>query len=499
MNVYRAINALLDYGVSRGLLKAEDRVYSRNMLLHELRLDSFTDEHAEGEFPLEDILAVLLDDACARGVCDDSVTFRDLLDAKLMDCLMPRPSEVIAKFRADYAESPEKATDNYYKFSRDTDYIRRYRIRNDIKWVTKTEYGDIDITINMSKPEKDPRLIKLAGKAGKAEKYPACALCAENEGYYGRVDNAGRSSHRMIPIKVQGQDWFFQYSPYVYFNEHSIFLNAVHTPMIIDRNVFIKLLDIIKFLPHYFVGSNAGLPIVGGSILAHEHFQGGRYEFAMAKAPVERGFSMAGFPDISAGIVKWPMSVIRVSGADPDRVVDAADKILKTWKGYTDESAFIFANTDGEEHNTVTPIARKRGDNYEIDLVLRNNTVTDEYPDGLYHAHPEYHHIKKENIGLIEVMGLAVLPSRLKYEMEALQTALLEGADLRADDGTAKHADWAEDIAAKHPEMNSDNIGGIFRDEIGLVFTEILGNCGVFKRTEEGMKQFDRFVSALSV
>ena len=497
MNVNQAINALLDHGIKTGLMTELDRVYSRNALLAALKLDGFKDDRADGEYPLEDILRVLLDDACARGVCDDSVTFRDLLDARLMDCMMPRPSEVTAKFMADHARSPKEATDNFYKFCGDCDYIRRYRIKNDIKWVTQTEFGGIDITINMSKPEKDPRLIKLAGKTAAGEKYPSCALCRENEGYYGRADHAGRSSLRVIPITVAGQEWFFQYSPYVYFNEHSIFLNGSHTPMLIDRSVFVKLIDIIKFLPHYFVGSNAGLPIVGGSILAHEHFQGGRYEFAMAKAPIEREIAISGFGDIKAGIVKWPMSVIRVRGADPDRVTDAADRVLSAWKTYTDESAFIFAHTDGEDHNTVTPIARKRGDDFEIDLVLRNNITTEQYPDGVFHAHPEYHHIKKENIGLIEVMGLAVLPSRLKGEMESLKKAILTGADIRADDTIAKHADWADMIMNKYPGLNETNIDGVIRDEIGVVFTELLGDCGVFKRTPEGMKQFEKFTEAL--
>ena len=497
MDVNQAINALLDHGVRTGLMCECDRVYSRNALLAALKLDYFEDEPADGEYPLEDVLKVLLDDACARGVCDDSVTFRDLLDARLMDCMMPRPSEVIGKFRALHAECPEKATDWFYKFCGDSDYIRRYRIRNDIKWVTQTEFGGIDITINMSKPEKDPRLIKLAGKAPAGAKYPLCALCRENEGYYGRADHAGRSSHRVIPITVAGKDWFFQYSPYVYFNEHSIFLSGAHTPMVIDREVFVKLLDIIRYLPHYFVGSNAGLPIVGGSILAHEHFQGGRYEFAMAKAPVEREIHIKGFDDIRAGVVRWPMSVVRVTGADPERVIDAADRVLTFWKGYTDEDAFIFARTDGEDHNTVTPIARKRGDDYEIDLVLRNNITTEQYPDGVFHAHPEYHHIKKENIGLIEVMGLAVLPSRLKSEMETLKKAMLSGADIRADETIAKHADWAEMIAGKYPALDADNIDGIIRDEIGLVFTQLLGDCGVFKRTPEGTRQFERFTEGL--
>ena len=495
MNTNQAINALLDYGLARNLLQPEDRVYARNLMLDALGLDAFRDEPG-AEAPLEEILRVLLDDAVARGICGGSVTERDLLDTKLMNCMLPRPSEVIARFRANYAESPEKATDDYYRFSQDTDYIRRYRIRNDIKWVTKTEYGDMDITINLSKPEKDPRLIKLAGKTV-SEKYPACQLCADNEGYAGRLDHPARENHRMIPITVHGQPWFFQYSPYVYFNEHSIFLNSLHVPMKIDRAVFEKLFDIIDFLPHYFVGSNAGLPIVGGSILAHEHFQGGRYEFAMAKAPVEREVRLAAYPNVSVGSVKWPMTCIRVRGANRDEVVDAADHILTVWKGYTDEEAFIYAMTDGEEHNTVTPITRRRGGDYEVDLVLRNNITTDEYPDGVYHAHPEHHHIKRENIGLIEVMGLAVLPSRLRTELEGLAQALLTGADVRSDEALAKHADWLDALRAKYGAFDADTVEETLRYEVGVVFTRVLENCGVFKRDAAGARQLDRFLESL--
>ncbi len=496
MNVFQAINALLDYAEDNGLITEDDRIYSRNLILDVMKLDSFSDEIVQDDPALEEILAVLIRDAVSRGIIEDGVTFTDLFDTRLMNCVMPRPSEVISEFKRNYDISPQTATDHYYSFSQASDYIRTYRIRNDIKWVTKTEFGDIDMTINLSKPEKDPRAIKIAGKTV-GDKYPLCLLCRENEGYAGRPDHPARENHRIIPITVNNEKWYFQYSPYVYYNEHSIFFNEKHIPMHIDREVFIKLLDIIDIFPHYFVGSNAGLPIVGGSILAHEHFQGGGYEFPMAKAKVENRFIVPGFDDVDTGIVKWPMTVIRVASADREKVIDLCDKILEAWKAYTDEEAFIFAHTDGEDHNTVTPIARKRADKYEIDLVLRNNITTDEFPDGVYHAHPEFHHIKRENIGLIEVMGLAVLPSRLKSELELLSKAILNGEDVSAIPEISKHAEWTRMIVNKHPDINKHNIDEILKEEVGLVFSTILGNCGVFKRTPEGQKQLLRFINSI--
>ncbi|MCR5040939.1 MAG: UDP-glucose--hexose-1-phosphate uridylyltransferase [Clostridia bacterium] len=498
MTVNEAITALVDYAVTEGLVAEADRLWAINSVLAVLKKDSFSFPQTAPAAPLEEILRVLLDYAHENGLIDESVTRRDLFDTAVMGALTPRPSSVIEKFYSLYEKDPVSATDYYYAFSQKTDYIRAYRIKNDVKWVTKTEYGDIDITINLSKPEKDPRLIKLAGKESGGEKYPACQLCAENEGYAGRLGHPARQNHRIIPITVAGQKWFFQYSPYVYFNEHSIFLNSVHVPMKIDREVFVKLLDIIDFLPHYFVGSNAGLPIVGGSILAHEHFQGGNYEFPMAKAGVERPFTVAGYDDLSAGVVKWPMTCLRVSGPDRERVVDLCDMILTRWKKYTDESVNILSFTDGEEHNTVTPIARMRGGNYEIDLVLRNNITSAEFPDGVYHAHPQYHHIKRENIGLIEVMGLAVLPSRLKTELETLKKAMLDGADIRAIESVAKHADWAEDILGRRIDFSADTADEIFREEVGKVFCAILEDCGVFKRDREGQAALGRFITSLS-
>ena len=424
------------------------------------------------------------------------MVYRDLMDTKIMGCLVGRPSEIIRRFWREYEKSPEAATDYFYRFSQDTDYIRRYRICRDEKWVAPTQYGDLDITINLSKPEKDPRAI-AAAKLAKQGGYPKCLLCRENEGYAGRVNHPARQNHRIIPIEINQSRWGFQYSPYVYYNEHCIVFHFEHTPMKIERATFVKLFDFVKQFPHYMLGSNADLPIVGGSILSHDHFQGGRYEFPMAKAGVEKTFFVKGFEDVQAGIVKWPMSVIRLSGKDADRIIDLADVILKAWRDYTDESCFIFARTDGEPHNTITPIARKRGENFELDLVLRNNITTKEHPLGVFHPHANLHHIKKENIGLIEVMGLAVLPARLKGEMAALEEAILQGNDLRSDETLAKHADWVEGFLPRYPEVNADNIHSIIRKEIGLVFMQVLEDAGVYKRTQQGREGFERFLDSL--
>ena len=493
MNIFDAVRQLLDYGEGV-LFEKEDRVYCQNLILDVLGLDAMEDG-AAGDAELCEILKVMLDYACEKGIIEDSVTYRDLYDTKIMNCMMPRPSEVIKKFGALYAENPEKATEYYYELSRKSDYIRTYRVRNDMKWIAPTPYGDMDITINLSKPEKDPKAIAAAAKM-KAASYPKCMLCKENEGYAGRVNHPARENHRIIPLTVDGGDWFIQYSPYVYYNEHCIVFNGAHTPMKIDRSAFRKLFDIVKYLPHYFVGSNADLPIVGGSILSHEHFQGGHYEFAMAKAPVEENIAFAGYEDVSAGIVKWPMTVIRLAGEDTDRIVDLADKILVAWRGYTDEEAFIFAETDGTPHNTITPIARKRDGKFELDLVLRNNITTEQYPDGVYHPHPEHHHIKKENIGLIEVMGLAVLPARLKSEMENLAKAIVENADIRADEVLEKHADWVDMLKAKH-DITAENVDSIIKEEIGIVYSEILEQCGVFARDEKGRAQLKKFTESV--
>ena len=494
MNIFDSIVSLLNYG--EGILfEKEDRVYCQNLILDVLGLDSMEDGNADDNAELCEILKVMLDYACEKGIIEDSITYRDLFDTKIMNCMMPRPSEVIKKFNTLYAENPEKATDYYYTLSKKSDYIRTYRVRNDMKWIAPTPYGDMDITINLSKPEKDPKAIAAAAKM-KAASYPKCLLCKENEGYAGRVNHPARENHRIIPLTVDGGEWFIQYSPYVYYNEHCIVFNGAHTPMKIDRSAFRKLFDIVKYLPHYFVGSNADLPIVGGSILSHEHFQGGHYEFAMAKAPVEETVEFAGYEDISAGIVNWPMTVIRLAGDDTDRIVDLADKILTSWRAYTDEESFIFAETDGTPHNTITPITRMRDGKYEIDLVLRNNITTEQYPDGVYHPHPEHHHIKKENIGLIEVMGLAVLPARLKTEMELLAKAIVEKADIRADETLGKHADWVDMLNAKY-DINAENVDDILRKEIGIAYSEILEQCGVFARDEKGRAQLKKFIASV--
>lgn len=505
--IEKSIVKLMQYGLATGLIAREDRRYMVNHILELLKIDAISDEalaqvmEFDGEDKsvvdqLEDILSDICDYAYENGLMEEnSIGYRDLFDTKVMGLLVDRPAHVIEKFWQDYREDPVKATDAYYKFSQDTDYIRRYRIRKDMKWVAPTQYGDLDITINLSKPEKDPKAI-AAAKLAKQTAYPKCQLCMENEGYAGRLDHPARENHRIIPVTINGSPWGFQYSPYVYYNEHCIVFNSQHVPMKIERATFAKLFDFVKQFPHYFVGSNADLPIVGGSILSHDHFQGGHYEFAMAKAPVEREISFAGFEDVKAGIVKWPMSVIRISGPDTERLIELADKILAAWRGYTDEAAFIFAETDGEPHNTITPIARKRDDQYELDLVLRNNITTEEHPLGVYHPHAELHHIKKENIGLIEVMGLAVLPARLKCEIEGLCRAIVAGEDLRKDEALAKHADWVDELKKTYT-FTADNVEEILKKEIGIVFMKVLEHAGVYKCTEEGRQAFLRFVDSV--
>ena len=494
--VDREIAALVQYALDKGLIQPADRTWAVNQLLAALGLDSFEEpQEAPAGMELETILGRILDDAASRGFIEDGVTSRDLLDTKLMGILTPRPSQVIDRFRSLEAQDKKAATDWYYTFSQDTDYIRRYRIARDVKWVTRTEYGDLDITINLSKPEKDPRAI-AAAKSAPQGGYPKCQLCRENEGYAGRVNHPARGNHRVIPVTIDGKDWFLQYSPYVYYNEHCIVFNGEHTPMKIDRSAFRKLLDFVMQYPHYFVGSNADLPIVGGSILSHDHFQGGRYTFAMERAPVEREVRFPGFEDVSAGIVHWPLSVLRLRSADDGRLVDLAEKILTAWRGYTDESAFVYAETDGEPHNTITPIARMRDGQYELDLVLRNNIITPEHPMGVYHPHAELHHIKKENIGLIEVMGLAVLPARLKGELSRLGEMLVSGGDPAADEELAKHAPWVAELRKRHA-FTADNVDGILRDEVGRVFAQVLEHAGVFKCDAQGREAFLRFAESV--
>ena len=499
--IQRNIRQLVQYGLQTGLITEADKIYTTNRLLELFRLDELeecSEEVSMSVEELEKVLAQMMDYAYAQGIMtENSIVYRDLFDTKIMSMLVPRPSEVISEFETRYEKSPMEATDYFYKLSQDTDYIRRYRIKKDQKWVAATKYGNLDITINLSKPEKDPKAI-AAAKTAKQSGYPKCLLCMENEGYAGRVNHPARQNHRVIPVVINGSRWGFQYSPYVYYNEHCIVFNSQHIPMKIEHDTFCKLFDFVKQFPHYFVGSNADLPIVGGSILSHDHFQGGHYEFAMARAQVERTFKVKGFEDVEAGIVNWPMSVIRISAADSGRLVALADVILNAWRGYSDEAAFIFAETDGEPHNTITPIARKRGEKFELDLVLRNNITTEEHPLGVYHPHANLHHIKKENIGLIEVMGLAVLPARLKDEMEKLAEAILSGADLRKDELLEKHADWVEEFLPRYPQINKDTVMDIIHKEIGNVFMQVLEDSGVYKRNEEGQAAFDRFIESLN-
>ncbi len=515
-----AIAALVAYALDKGLIERDDVTYAANLMLDALSYqptgafvpaEAVAAAEAAPEKPaLEEILAALLDDAVARGVCDPGIASRDLLDTRLMGCVTPRPSAVVREFWARYDEAPQKATDYLYQLCLDSDYIRSYRIARDRKWVTPTRYGDLDITINLSKPEKDPKAIAAAlNKKEGAEPYPRCQLCPENVGYAGRLDHPARETIRLIPLTLAGEQWYLQYSPYVYYNEHCIVLSEQHTPMKINRTTFERLMEFIEKFPHYTVGSNADLPIVGGSILTHEHYQGGHYEFAMARAGLREKISFAGFDDVEAGIVNWPMSVIRLDGADPTRLVELASKILACWRGYSDEAVGVLAETEGVPHNTITPIARRRGDAFELDLVLRNNRTSAEHPLGIFHPHAELHHIKKENIGLIEVMGLAVLPARLLGEMDRLKEVILAGGEPADVPEIAAHAPWAREIIARHPAYAPENVGaldeagraaldGIVEQEIGQVFAQVLEHCAVFADDEEGRAAFARFVGAVA-
>ena len=503
MRLYEEIYKLAEYGVRTKLIDQADRVYAINRMLEIYGEDTFELNPLLCEFiqncelKLTDILEQLTQIAYERGLIpNDGITQKDLFDTKLMGVLVARPSQIIAEFEELYKVSPEQATEYFYEFSQNTNYIRRDRIKKDVKWKYMSPYGEIDITINLSKPEKDPKAIAAAKKATET-KYPACQLCIENEGYAGRVDHPARQNHRIIPITMNNDPWGFQYSPYVYYNEHCIVFNGKHTPMKVEKATFRKLFDFVKQFPHYFLGSNADLPIVGGSILSHDHFQGGHYSFAMEKAPIEKQFIVSGFEDVEAGIVKWPLSVIRIRCKDENRLIELADHILAAWRGYTDESAFVLAETDGEPHNTITPIARKKGDIFELDLALRNNITTEEHPLGVYHPHAEYHHIKKENIGLIEVMGLAVLPSRLKNELQLLAEYICEKKDISSNETIAKHADWIRTVLERHPEIDQENVDDILKEEVGMVFVHVLEDAGVFKCTPDGRTAFDRFISIL--
>lgn len=496
--ISKEIKKLVKYGIEKNLLRPCDEVYTINQIIFTLGMDEYEDVDISNEpIVLEDILNNINDYASAKGIIEDTATHRDLFDTRIMGLLMPRPGEVIDKFNKLYAVSPKEATDYYYQLSRDSDYIRTYRIVKDKKWTADTDYGTLDITINLSKPEKDPKAI-AAAKSAPQSGYPKCLLCRENEGYSGRINSPARQNHRIIPVSINGADWFMQYSPYVYYNEHCIVFNSQHTPMKIEKNTFSKLLSFVEQFPHYFVGSNADLPIVGGSILSHDHFQGGNYEFAMAKAPIETAVCFKGFEAVEAGIVKWPMSCIRLKCSDIEKLVDLADKILASWRAYTDEDVFIYAETNGEKHNTITPIARQRDGVYELDLVLRNNITTKEHPMGVYHPHSELHNIKKENIGLIEVMGLAVLPSRLDTELKILADAIVTGKDISADETIAKHEAWVNTFIANYSDVSSRNIDSILRKEVALVFSKVLEHAGVFKRDEKGRNAFLKFVNSVN-
>ena len=494
INVNENIEKLVSYALRTGLIEESDKAYATNSLLYALKVTDYEPSGKDYEYtPLEDILSELCDYAYENSLIEsDSVVYRDLFDTMLMGLLTPRPSEVISRFRELYEKSPEAATDYFYSLCKNSDYIRTYRIAKDVKWAVESEYGDIDITINLSKPEKDPKAIaaaKLLPQSG----YPKCLLCHENEGYSGNLSKPARQTLRQIPITISGIQWYLQYSPYVYYNEHCIALSSLHTPMKIDRSAFVKLLDFVEIFPHYFLGSNADLPIVGGSILSHDHMQGGRYTFAMEKAPIEKEISFKGFEDVEAGLVKWPMSVIRLRSNDKERLVELADKILLAWRGYTDEDAFIYAFTDGEPHNTITPIARFKDGKLELDLVLRNNITTEEHPLGVYHPHAKLHNIKKENIGLIEVMGLAVLPARLKSEMAFLAKAILSGDDISSIPELEKHAEWVSEFKGNYT-FTEENVDCIIKKEIGRVFVKVLEDAGVYKRTDEGKAFFMKFI-----
>ncbi len=496
-NINQAIANLVDYAIACGLSVSEDRTYLVNALLALLRLEEYEEPAAYEPLPLEQVLAELCDYAYAHGVIEENgVAYRDLFDTALMGALTPRPSEVIAKFFELYELDPRMATDYFYTLCRDSDYIRTYRVVKDMKWTVASTYGEIDITINLSKPEKDPKAI-AAARSMPQSGYPKCLLCHENEGYAGTLRSPARQNLRQIPLTLGGEEWYLQYSPYVYYNEHCIVLSSAHTPMKITEGTLRRALDFTDALPHYFIGSNADLPIVGGSILTHDHMQGGHYTFAMEKAPVEQTLTFKGYEGVKAGIVRWPMSVIRLTSPDKEALVALGAKILAAWRGYTDADAFVFAETDGTPHNTVTPIARRRGEDFELDLVLRNNITTEECPMGLYHPHEELHHIKKENIGLIEVMGLAVLPARLKGELAALAEAMLSGADLTADEALAKHAPWAKDILSRRA-VTAENVDEILREEVGAVFVRVLEDAGVYKCTPEGRAAMLRFVDAVN-
>ncbi len=522
VNISDLILELVTYGISEGLIENDDRIYCINRLLELFEEVEYhpTKEQCRGR-SLHLILGDMTDYAVRKCILEnDTVASRDLFDTKICGLITPPPSEVRRQFAARYRESAKSATDWYYHFSCATNYIRCDRIAKDIKWIAASPFGDLDITINLSKPEKDPRDIANALKAPKSG-YPLCLLCRENEGYAGTLTHPARQNHRIIPIKLCGQSYYLQYSPYVYYNEHCIVFNEEHTPMKIDEDAFAKLLDFIQAFPHYTIGSNADLPIVGGSILTHDHFQGGCYEFPMVRAGYINKFHLKAYDDIDAGIINWPLSTIRLRSSNMASVIKASTMILDAWRKYTDEKSFVFAyTTEGENevpHNTITPIARMRDGLYEMDLVLRNNITTPEHPLGVYHPHSEYHHIKKENIGLIEVMGMAILPARLRDELTSI-TNVIEKAineitddieatnsiceELDKDDKLHVHEDWirellTRDMAELRRKASADTsaVSAYIRQETGIVFSHVLENAGVYKQTPEGLEGFMRFIT----
>lgn len=498
MNIFKEIKRLINYGINKGLIYKEDEIYVRNKILEILKLDEYEDAEVEKE-DLENpqkILDNILDYAYEKGVLEhNTVTYRDLLDTKIMDCFISRPSEIIRRFYEDYKKSPKLATENYYNMSKASNYIRTERTNKNLRWKTKTNFGELDITINLSKPEKDPKAI-AAAKSLKSSSYPKCLLCKENEGYAGRINHPARHNHRVIPVELGNEEWFLQFSPYVYYNEHAIIFKGSHDPMKITKTTFERLLEFIEKFPHYFIGSNADLPIVGGSILSHDHFQGGNYRFPMEKAPILKKISIKGFEDVEVGIVKWPLSVIRIRSEKRNRLAELGEKILDAWRGYSDESVEILSHTNGEPHNTITPIARYKNNKFELDLVLRNNRTSDEHPMGIFHPHSDVHNIKKENIGLIEVMGLAVLPARLKNELELLKGCLIGNQNIDEYEELEKHREWYNYLKNKYKDANLD-FDKILKLEVGKVFERILTDAGVFKQNSEGLKAFERFANSV--
>ncbi|MBP2631171.1 MAG: galactose-phosphate uridylyltransferase [Firmicutes bacterium] len=496
--IEKQINRLIHFGLQKGLITEFDQVYATNLLLGTLGVPEFLpmpiEETLETATPiLEEMLAY----AVEKNIIEDTILQRDLFDTKIMNCIMPRPSEIIGKFDALYQQSPEAATDFYYNLSIASNYVRKDRTDKNIVWKTATDYGNLDISINLSKPEKDPKDIAKA-KLIKSAAYPKCLLCKENEGFFGHLNHPARQTHRIIPLDLNHKVWFLQYSPYVYYNEHCIVLNSEHVPMKISRVTFENLLAFLDILPHYIVGSNADLPIVGGSILSHDHYQGGRYTFAMETAEVEKTYCIKGYEEISVGRVKWPLSVLRLRAAHKEKLIDLAEHILTAWRGHSDEAVELLASSNGEPHNTITPIARMRGGAYELDLVLRNNRSSDKHPLGIFHPHSEVHHIKKENIGLIEVMGLAILPARLEQELKLIRKALIEGIDdISEVESIAKHAGWYQEIRTKYTKITSQNVNEVLQKEVGLKFLTVLSHAGVFKRNEIGLQAFNKFVAIL--